>query len=181
MRFWCFMKLHPSSIKCTITKAIQMPKNLNLIFCGSIFRAAIISCFIVEHTAGVKSNHEIRFTDRGPNHDTMTNAWNVLYHSDGIVVIIGAVTRVRHVKNTKYTSNVHTFVTHCARIILAISVSFMKLTRFCHNNYSCFLDLGRWLGQVVYVHNLIFWEHANFVRLRSYRVTRRCLSGNCCR
>ena len=158
-----------------------MPKNLNLIFCGSIFRAAIFSCFIVEHTAGVKSNHEIRFTDRGPNHDTMTNAWNVLYHSDGIVVIIGAVTRVRHVKNTKYTSNVHTFVTHCARIILAISVSFMKLTRFCHNNYSCFLDLGRWLGQVVYVHNLIFWEHANFVRLRSYRVTRRCLSGNSCR
>ena len=155
-----FNKVH------SITKAIQMPKNLNLIFCGSIFRAAIFSCFIVEHTAGVKSNHEIRFTDRGPNHDTMTNAWNVLYHSDGIVVIIGAVTRVRRVRNTKYTSNVHTFVTHCARIILAISVSFMKLTRFCHNNYSCFLDLGRWLGQVVYVQPYL-WEHANFdARLR---------------
>ena len=50
-----------------------MPKNLNLIFCGSIFRAAIFSSFIAEQTAGVKSNHEIRFTDRGPNQDTMAN------------------------------------------------------------------------------------------------------------
>ena len=92
----------------------------------------------------------------------MANAWYVLYHSDGIVVIIGAVTRVRHVKNTKYTSNVHTFVTHCARIILAISVSFMKLTRFCHNNYSCFLDLGRWLGQVVYVRTTLSLRTCKF-------------------